>query len=64
MVEVAPFFNRTNIVVTVGVMVFNAPVTRVGNFIIGASGSNKQMLSSGARGAALNIAAEKSKQKR
>ena len=38
---------------------------RVGNFIIGASGSDKQMLcaSSGAR-AALNIAAEKSKQKR
>ena len=39
--------------------------SRVGNFIIGASGSDKQMLcaSSGAR-AALNIAAEKSKQKR
>ena len=39
--------------------------TRVGNFIIGASGSDKQMLcaSSGAR-AALNIATEKSKQKR
>ena len=39
--------------------------TGVGNFIIGASGSDKQMLcaSSGAR-AALNIAAEKSKQKR
>ena len=38
---------------------------RVGNFIIGASGSDKQMLcaSSVAR-AALNIAAEKSKQKR
>ena len=38
---------------------------RSGNFIIGASGSDKQMLcaSSGAR-AALNIAAEKSKQKR
>ena len=34
--------------------------TRVGNFIIGASGSDKQMLcaSSGAR-AALNVAAEK-----
>ena len=40
-------------------------ITRVGNFIIGASGSDKQMLcaSSGAR-AALNIAAEKTKQKR
>ena len=40
-------------------------VSRVGNFIIGASGSDKQMLctSSGAR-AALNIAAEKSKQNR
>ena len=39
--------------------------TRVGNFITGASGSDKQMLcaSSGAC-AALNIAAEKSKQKR
>ena len=39
--------------------------SRVGNFIIGASGSDKQLLceSSGAR-AALNIAAEKSKQKR
>ena len=39
--------------------------TRVGNFIIGAGGSDKQMLcaSIGAR-AALNIAAEKSKQKR
>ena len=39
--------------------------TQVGNFIIRASGSDKQMLcaSSGAR-AALNIAAEKSKQKR
>ena len=39
--------------------------TGVGNFIIGARGSDKQMLcaSSGAR-AALNIAAEKSKQKR
>ena len=38
--------------------------SRIGNFIIGASGSDKQMLcaSSGAR-AALNIAAEKSKQK-
>ena len=38
--------------------------SRVGNFIIGASGFDKQMLcaSSGAR-AALNIAAEKSKQK-
>ena len=36
------------------------PLSRVGNFIIGASGSDKQMLcaSSGAR-AALNIAAEK-----
>ena len=35
-------------------------ISRVGNFIIGASGSDKQMLcaSSGAR-AALNIAAEK-----
>ena len=40
-------------------------LSRSGNFIIGASGSDKQMLceSSGAR-AALNIAAEKSKQKR
>ena len=40
-------------------------MTRAGNFIVGASGSDKQMLcaSSGAR-AALNIAAEKSKQKR
>ena len=40
-------------------------ISRVGNFIIGDSGSDKQMLfaSSGAR-AALNIAAEKSKQKR
>ena len=40
-----------------------ATLTRVGNFIIGASGSDKQMLcaSSGAR-AALNIAAEISKQ--
>ena len=39
--------------------------SRVGNSIIGASGSDKQMLcaSSGAC-AALNIAAEKSKQKR
>ena len=39
--------------------------TRSGNFIIGTSGTDKQMLcaSSGAR-AALNIAAEKSKQKR
>ena len=39
--------------------------SRVGNFIIGASGSDKQILcaSSEAR-AALNIAAEKSKQKR
>ena len=40
-------------------------VSRSGNFIMGAIGSDKQMLgaSSGAR-AALNIAAEKSKQKR
>ena len=40
-------------------------LTRSGNFIIGASGSDKQILcaSSGVR-AALNIAAEKSKQKR
>ena len=40
----------------------HATSSRVGNFIIGASGSDKQMLcaSSGAR-AALNIAAEKSK---
>ena len=43
---------------------FSAVKTRVGNFIIGASGSDKQMLcaSSGTR-AALNIAAEKSKKK-
>ena len=40
--------------------VYSSSLARVGNFIIGASGSDKQMLcaSSGAR-AALNIAAEK-----
>ena len=45
--------------------VLMANSTRSGNFIIGVSGSDKQMLcaSSEAR-AALNIAAEKSKQKR
>ena len=43
----------------------DGPITRSGNFIIGASGSDKQLLcaSSGTR-AALNIAAEKSEQKR
>ena len=43
----------------------DALLARSGNFIIGASGSGKQMLcaSSGAR-AGLNIATEKSKQKR
>ena len=39
-------------------------LTRVGNFIIGASGSDKQMCASSGARAALNIAAEKSKQKR
>ena len=41
-----------------------AAATRVGNFIIGASGSDKQMCASSGARAALNIAAEKSKQKR
>ena len=40
-------------------------ISRSGNFIIGASGSDKQMLCTSSRAhAALNIAAEKSKQKR
>ena len=45
-------------------MICQLALTRSGNFIIGASGSDKQMLcaSSGAR-AALNIAAEKSKKR-
>ena len=34
-------------------------MTRVGNFIIGASGSDKQMCASSGARAALNIAAEK-----
>ena len=49
----------------VAIFFYNQYLTRSGNFIIGASGSDKQMLcaSSGTR-AALNIAAEKSKRKR